>query len=700
MNRTSLQIVTDNAFIWLIGWMSLGIVEIVLRFTITPSPLTLVIIFALLVYSILGLVLGSIYGIITLLIHRLWSGLNKSDKVTCYSMAVCIGLILFICALLFVLKVSGSILSPIIVIKGIVVFAMSVAVLFVLSFFFRWMDQKGRLFTFYLSLLPSLWVITSLCLHRNKDLFPPVLQITTLFRTLLLIIGSILCFFLFYFLFSLVRRFLSKWKATPFLKLSLIILPFIFLVLFLFLLLREGDGKGNIREIKNAPTGKLNILLITLDTTRVDHISCYGYGRPTTPNLDNLSQEGILYKNAYATASWTLPSHASIFTGKYPAKHGAHYDPDFIKVAKYLDEHQIDQRFEFGDLVQASIFPLVEENITLAEILSERGYRTAGIIGGYMCSSIFGLAQGFDYYNEKFFNIEKDIKILLICRAVEPFFSLNDFFTRYGYSAGDRIASDLNRSALRWLEKNYEEPFFLFINYFDPHAPHLPLSPHDEYFGKTDKSIIVNRNPKWDRSYIRAEWDLAMSVRHGRHQLTPEEKEILISRYDSEIRYVDYHLGLLFEKLKSLKIFDNTLIIVTADHGEAFGEHNFMYHKSSLYEEIIHIPLVIKYPYSSRRGLVEKQVSLVDLMPTVLAYLNCPIPSDVDGKVLEDACHPVIAEDYASWWQSVKGLRSLRAIYEGKYKYIWASDSFHELYDLEKDPREEENLIEKFPRRA
>ena len=198
---------------------------------------------------------------------------------------------------------------------------------------------------------------------------------------------------------------------------------------------------------------------------------------------------------------------------------------------------------------------------------------------------------------------------------------------------------------------------------------------------------------------------LADTVINNNHRLTPIEKEFIVSQYDGEICYLDHCLGLLFEQLKALDIYDKTLIIVTADHGEAFGEHDQMYHGMTLYEEVLRVPLIIKYPVTSyRQGVVARKVSLVDLFPTVLSFLDYPIPSGIDGEVLDNSEHPIIAENYPYsvnvMLYGKRFMRNLKAIYEGKEKFIWASNAFNELYDLEKDPGEQENLIAKSPPKA
>jgi arylsulfatase A-like enzyme len=212
----------------------------------------------------------------------------------------------------------------------------------------------------------------------------------------------------------------------------------------------------------------------------------------------------------------------------------------------------------------------------------------------------------------------------------------------------------------------------------------------------------VSRHAKVDSSFLTAETNLINSVLAGSHRLTPEERKHIVALYDGGIRYLDHYLGLLFDKLKALKVYDNTMIIITSDHGETFGEHNQMEHGRTLYEEVLRVPLIIKYPSAyHQRGVVEKRVSLVDLMPTILSFLGYPIPSGIDGEVVSNSDHPVIAELMMGIAKKRdKGVRDLRTIYQGKEKYIWASDGSNELYDLEEDPREEENLVKKFPHRV
>ncbi|MCX5884368.1 MAG: sulfatase-like hydrolase/transferase [Proteobacteria bacterium] len=685
-----------SAFIWWTGWLSLSLVEAGIWHTTGFPPLYGVLLVTMLIYSVAGIISGVMFAILARLIRRFFPVLEEPGSLIRFSMAACVSTVIFLYALHFFLKPQPGPPGLLrVMLRSIMLFSPALLSLAVLPFFFRWMERRGSLVISYLSLLPSLWIFTSLKLQESKELLPSLIRITTLTRTLSFVVASLLLFFLMYFLFSVIRRAFNRLKGIRFFTPALIGLSCIVLFLLFFMLLR-GDGEREKRSgVKKASAGSPNIILITMDTARADHLSCYGYQSLTTPNLDRFSQEGVVFKNAYATNSWTLPSHASIFTGLYPSKHGADHTSDSL----LGEAGQKQEYLDWYELLSRNFTKLSKEHQTLAEILSAGGYRTAGIIGGIFCNSIFGLSQGFDYYDDEipFFNI----RFFLLYQVIDRWFSLNDFFTQYGY-LGKRIAVDLNSSAFKWLEKDHGQPFFLFINYMDAHTPYLPPPPYDGYFSKIPPNIILRNNPPPDASFVTAQTNLINSVISGDHQLTPEEKELTVSLYDGGILYLDHYLGFLFEKLKDLKAYDNTIIIITSDHGEAFGEHNQMEHGLTLYEEVLRVPLIIKYPSAYlQRGVIEKRVSLVDLMPTILSFLRYPIPPGIDGEALGNSDHPVMAELMMGIAKSrYKGSRDLRAVYQGREKYIWASNGSNEFYNLEIDPHEEENIIEKFPYRA
>ena len=630
----------------------------------------------LLLYAAVGCFLGLLVGFVMLAFRRIFPAIKMSYS--CVSMTACIASVLSI-SLFFYLFKGGEVLSSAShTLKIVLILCFGIASFFALHFYFRWNERKAKLFISYFSILPPLWLIAILVFNPSKSLLPKLLRITGLFHLIAAIVIFIICFCLLYVLLPVCSRFIEQWKRVPLLKAGLIILPFI-LVLFVFafpLIKQKQHSKPN--ELNNTPGATPNIVLITMDTVRADHLSCYGYQRLTTPNVDQLAREAVLYKNAYAASSWTLPSHASLFTGMYPSKHGAANSSE-----------------------TRSILKLSDKNTTLAEVLSQKGYRTAGIIGGPYCASIYGIAQGFEYYNETFFAYNRDISFYFLYQVAELFYPLKDPIIQYGYSDFKRVASHLNEFAFGWLKENSSQPFFLFVNYFDAHRPYVPPPPYDEYFNKISPDIILKYTSKLDKSYLMAEDKFVGDIIAGTQKLTPEEREFLVSRYDGELRYLDHHLGRLLERLKTLKVYDNTLIIVTSDHGEAFGEHNLLDHGRTLYDELVRVPLIIKYPSAYKKsGAIEKRVSLVDLFPAILSMLNQPIPADIDGQTLSESQRFIVTEWNMRWFDCDPYRRDLKAIYQGKEKYIWASNAQHELYDLEQDPGETINLFKKFPQRA
>jgi arylsulfatase A-like enzyme len=233
-----------------------------------------------------------------------------------------------------------------------------------------------------------------------------------------------------------------------------------------------------------------------------------------------------------------------------------------------------------------------------------------------------------------------------------------------------------------WLENHYQSPFFLFINYYDPHHPYLPPD-KDFLLFKEDEVPEIDEFEKRKRDKL--------------------------ARYDGEIAFVDYHMGKLFEKLRELNIYDPTMIIITSDHGEFFGEHDCWTHFYELYQEVITIPLIIKYPSSySKKGVYINRVSLLDIMPTILNFLKIPLPENLQGVNLFEGRSRVMAEIYRHkyiWPQRREGFaRELKALFLNNYKYIKEyqkeSKGKKELYDIDNDPRELYNLIDAMPDKA
>lgn len=398
-----------------------------------------------------------------------------------------------------------------------------------------------------------------------------------------------------------------------------------------------GSEPGGSSEGK--PVERPNLVLITLDTTRADRLGCYGYQHETSPSLDRLAQESVLYTRAYATSSWTLPSHGSIFTGKLPTSHGAQYDPEGpLSIIQGIEGHPAWGNFRARTLS--------EDELTLAEVLSDAGYATAGVVGGPWMKRVFGLDRGFEFYDDSQIS------------------ELNG-----------RPAADVVRSTVEWLEKEREEPFFLFLNFFDPHEPY--------------------QAPQEFRDRILA------------HRRVPRHKMTGVL-YDAEILYMDHHIGVLIEKLRELDFYERSWIIVTADHGELLGDNGLFGHGTSLSEAEIRVPLMVKKPGeapSGSAGVRDTPVLLTDILPTILQRLGVPAPPEIQGASFDAVDHPIVAEVYPlpiaqkdkpHWRQ--RG--DWRVLIEGDYKFAWNSLGRHLLVDLANDPGEEVNLVSTHPELA
>jgi len=322
--------------------------------------------------------------------------------------------------------------------------------------------------------------------------------------------------------------------------------------------------------------GPPSVVLITLDTTRVDHLSSYGYPRPTSPNLDRLARESVRHTRAWSTSSWTLPAHASLFTGLYPAAHGAHYDDEGDAALGSYRVGALHERFE-----------------TLAEILRSEGFRTGAFIGGPWLKPAYGLMQGFE-------TVHDGVQGL----AGPP-------------------ARELTDQAMAWLDQaEAGQPYFLFVNYFDPHLPY-------------DPPIEAGGFGRW-REPVRKEW--WQEAIGGERPMTPAELEILVDRYDSEIRYMDMHLGRLLDAVAQAPGGDRVLVIVTADHGESFGEGGRYLHSYWLAEELTRVPLLVRHPDRRRAGEVDAApIQLVDLLPLILEELGLEARAGVSRREADSA---------------------------------------------------------------
>jgi arylsulfatase A-like enzyme len=419
--------------------------------------------------------------------------------------------------------------------------------------------------------------------------------------------------------------------------------------------------------VPTAPAGnRPNVVLIVMDTVRADHLSVYGYHRKTTPWLERFAARATLYRHCFAASNYTLASHASMFTGLYPRTHGATNLPPGLSYGEPLDG-----KFE-----------------TLAEKLAGLGYFNAAVIGnlGFLGRD-FHLDQGFHVYDARSpvaqFTFEERHSMRYGVRNLLWLIGAGREFRRYF-----RDAAEVNETAVQLLDQGarMQVPIFLFVNYMDAHFPYLAPPPYDNLFqagehAPTDYEEWVRTPPSGTDERAAA-------------------RNYYMARYDESIRYVDSEAGKLVEKLEQLRLFDNTMIIVTSDHGEGFGEHDTVSHGWSLYQEELWVPLLIKYPRQTVGRVSDNNVSLVDLMPTVLEVVGAKTPEYLHGVSLlsvgeNQLSRPIFAEAYLSASKVSKRGTSPAAwsvMSPNRLKLIRTSSGGTELYDLDSDPKETRNL--------
>ena len=397
---------------------------------------------------------------------------------------------------------------------------------------------------------------------------------------------------------------------------------------------KEREEKSKRSPIIKRP----NIILITVESLRTDHVACYGGPRETTPNIDALANEAILYEDAHAVTSWTLTSHASIFTGLYPTAHGV-----------------VRERDRLNDSYR-----------TVAEILADYGYQTGAVVGGPYLKKNYGLDRGFQHYDQSPAQSPKRVH------------AHNDITNPRMEARVNHFLDNVRRP---------DDPFFLFLYYWDPHYQYIPPPPYDSMFVPKGAKK-PKRTPEFHRHY-----------KLGKH-ITEAEMEYVKAQYDGEIRCTDEYLGRLFGRLREMGIWDNTIVILTADHGEQFFEHGFLGHKFGLHVESLHVPLIVKLAGQAQPRRDQRLVSLIDLFPTMLELGLCRVPDEQHGLSLLSAprapLDPMFHELVAIWYMKRKSTgeswsetEQFFSVREDDYKLIWNETSGDRaLYDIIKDPGE------------
>lgn len=365
-----------------------------------------------------------------------------------------------------------------------------------------------------------------------------------------------------------------------------------------------------------------NVILITIDTLRADHLGCYGYKENTSPNLDRFASEGMLFKRCYAQASETAASLTSLLTGHYP--------------------HET--------TVTKNEIPLPLQLTTMAEYLKKEGYTTGAIVANYVLRKRNRFDQGFDFYDDSFPDTVPTRK------------------------TAEKNALSVTAAATQWLDKNASKKFFLWLHYMDPHGPYTPPAPYkDQFF--------------WDK----AEPDLAFCPNEKGKGGIPtyqrlgdnKKRSFYVAQYDGEIAYLDNALGSLLKTIEQKGLLENSIVVITADHGEEMGEHGYYFaHGETLYTSSLHIPLIIRY--GSKKDVVEIPVQSVAILPTILKEMGIKNLTELPGQDLFGAEKPgpIFSE-----------IRHYQSLIDGDRAVLFDSKTGQtSLYDLGKDRLELRNI--------
>ncbi|MED5330867.1 MAG: sulfatase [Planctomycetota bacterium] len=421
--------------------------------------------------------------------------------------------------------------------------------------------------------------------------------------------------------------------------------PLAVLLLFGGALFLPGCGDGG--------ADKPNLLLVTMDTTRADHLASYGYPIVTTPRVDGLAARGVLIERAYAPMAQTLPSHATLFTGVEPRVHGA----------------------------LENSYRLSPDLPTLAEILEQQGYETAAVVGALALSSDTGLDRGFQSWSEP----QTDT-------------------TKGPNHPAERPASEVTDEALAWILGRGEEPFFLWVHYYDPHGPFRPPPGFLTTLERSDVQKTLGKRLE-EVADAPVAFESVVDTWHG---------------YDAELEYMDSQIGRLLDGLEDRNLLDHTAIALVADHGEGLWEHGEKGHGVNVFEELVHVPLIFVEPESTTGGSrVSEPVRMSDVLPTLLSLVGVSADQfslegrDVLSSVGSEsslADRPVFLErphyspERLAWRNPARGpVRYHYGVFVGVlaegYKLVRDVDGTESLYDLNQDPAESVDLSKSDPQR-
>jgi len=411
---------------------------------------------------------------------------------------------------------------------------------------------------------------------------------------------------------------------------------------------REPQNPG----VSKTGEDRINVVLVTVDTLRRDYLGCYGNSELKTPHIDRLAGKGVKFMNPVVHAPITLPSHTSILTSRYPVSHGVRSNARF-KASSTL--------------------------VTLPEILNQHGYNTAAFVSAIVLDSIFGLDQGFTLYDDSFNTTEE--KMLLVFKNRVTIFRFLEKLKLMPFpqlQEAERDAKEVTEAVLAWLKKSEDRPFFLWVHYFDPHAPLIPPEPY--------RSLQLKK------------------VFSG--LLTEEHKEVQHYKalYRAEIEFTDFQIGRLLDYLEKAGEMEHTIIILTSDHGQSIQDHGYLGHTDTIHYTTVNSPLIITCRNILPEGVtIETLVRSIDIMPTILDLLQIDSGIEMDGRSLvpliygKEEWDPIDVA-YAETLFRKDPDAQYMSLQTATWKFIRNLDGTRqELYRIAEDPEEMQNLAADYP---
>jgi arylsulfatase A-like enzyme len=397
-----------------------------------------------------------------------------------------------------------------------------------------------------------------------------------------------------------------------------------------------------LRSLERRTDDRWNVLVFSVDTLRADHLGCYGYSRATSPHVDAIAKEGVLFERVVAPAPWTLPSYGSFFTGCTPARHRAGVS---------TDKEERFGRDEDGSKKDLEV--LRDDLPTLAETLASKGWATAAFHANSFLRAKNGLARGFDRY----------------------------VFYQYRSDFGADLAT-------KWIEGHRNRPWFCFLHVMDVHQPYAPPPPYDTKFSEYSFEEVADYPPAIEELRAKEPDDAT--------------RKLLVDQYDGAIASVDERIGLVVDRLRKLGELDRTLVVIHSDHGEEFWEHGGYEHGHAEHDEILHVPLVLRMPGKlPKAARIGARVRGIDVMPTLIALLGIEPPTGIEGRSLltlvegkSEAPRECISE------ATLHGPREIKALTVGSERLTMAGTVPGVLFDLASDPRETQDLRSERKERA